>query len=278
MNALLSVSRAATLFSKSHIIYGPLHLEICEPLAKFIDQNINPFVDEWESQRRFPAKNLFKELGNLGVFGVNKPTGYGGLGLDFSYSVAISETMGRINCGAIPMAVAVQSDMATPSLAEYGSTNLKSEFLAPTITGDRVACLGVSEHSAGSDVASIKTHGRFDGDDLVINGCKQWITNGHQADWICLLLNTNDHKSPHNNKSLVCVNMDEPGITLGKPINKLGMHCSDTATIHFDNVRIPARNIIGEEGRGFFYQMNQFQNERLVAVAVCKPFMKLFVP
>uniref|UniRef100_A0A7E4V312 Acyl-CoA dehydrogenase 6 n=1 Tax=Panagrellus redivivus TaxID=6233 RepID=A0A7E4V312_PANRE len=252
----------------AHILYGPDHFAFADSITQYIEKRINPHVDEWERNKAFPIRRVFKDLGNLGLFGVNKPIDYGGLGLDFSYSVLVAETLGKINCAAIPMAAAVQSDMATPALSFFGSDYLKQEFLLPSMSGDRIACLGVSEASAGSDVASIKTTSRWHGDDLIINGSKQWITNGHEADWICLLTNTNNHKSMHRNKSLVCVNMNEPGITLGRRFEKLGMHCSDTAEIFFDEVRVPARNIIGDEGRGFVYQMAQFQDERLVAVAV----------
>ncbi|VDK37344.1 unnamed protein product [Gongylonema pulchrum] len=153
--------------------------------------------------------------------------------------------------------------MATPALAEYGSNQLKREFLSGTLAGDLVACLGVSEACAGSDVAAVRTCAHWHGSDLIIDGSKQWITNGAQADWICLLANTNDNPSPHRNKSLICLRLNEPGIRRSKCIEKLGMHCSDTAEIYFDSVRVPSRNIIGEEGRGFVYQMRQFQDELL---------------
>uniref|UniRef100_A0A915PM21 Acyl-CoA dehydrogenase n=1 Tax=Setaria digitata TaxID=48799 RepID=A0A915PM21_9BILA len=259
-----------------HPLYGSRHLQFRQTLGKFIEKNINPFVDEWEAQKHFPAHNLFKKLGLLGIFGVNKPASYGGLGLDFSYSIAIAEELGRINCAAVPMAIAVQSDMATPALSSYGSDYLKREFLRATVEGDLVACLGVSEACAGSDVAAIRTTARWHGNDLIIDGSKQWITNGTQADWICLLANTNDNPSPHRNKSLICVPLNEPGVHRTSGAEKLGMHSSDTAEIHFDNVRVPSRNIIGEEGRGFVYQMLQFQDERLIAVAVLlEPMQKI---
>uniref|UniRef100_A0A914YX67 Acyl-CoA dehydrogenase n=1 Tax=Panagrolaimus superbus TaxID=310955 RepID=A0A914YX67_9BILA len=268
MAKAVSKIKAAAPVASHHILYGQSHLNFADTVSQFIDKNVNPNVDEWERNKSFPARSLFKKLGKLGIFGVNKPIEYGGLGLDFSYSVVVAETMGKINCAAIPMASAVQSDMATPALSDYGSDYLKREFLLPSMLGERVSCLGVSEACAGSDVASIRTTAHWHGDDLIINGSKQWITNGHQADWICLLLNTNTNPSNHRNKSLVCVNLNEPGIKLGRQIEKLGMHSSDTAEIFFDDVRVPSRNIIGEEGRGFVYQMAQFQDERLVAVAV----------
>ncbi|XP_069504573.1 probable acyl-CoA dehydrogenase 6 [Ambystoma mexicanum] len=247
-------------------IYSQEHWAMKESLRKIIDKEINPFVDQWEEAGEFPAHSLFKILGQAGFLGVTKPTEYGGLGLDFSYSAAVAEELGNIRCGGVPMAIGVQSDMATPALARFGSDELKRQFLAPSITGDLVACLGVSEVGAGSDVASIKTTAVRTGDDYVINGGKMWITNGHQADWMCLLANTSEGPL-HKNKSLICLPMKLPGIHIAKKIDKMGMRCSDTAQIFFDNVRVPCKNLIGEEGMGFMYQMLQFQEERMWTVA-----------
>ena len=166
------------------------------------------------------------------------------------------------------MSIGVQTDMATPALARFGSDEMKREFLAPSIAGDMVACIGVSEPGAGSDVASIKTTARSDGDDYIINGGKMWITNGTQADWMCLLANTGDGPV-HRNKSLICLPMKTKGVEVLRKLDKMGMHCSDTAEIKFTDVRIPKRNRIGEEGKGFTYQMMQFQEERMWAVAAC---------
>jgi citronellyl-CoA dehydrogenase len=164
------------------------------------------------------------------------------------------------------MAIGVQTDMATPALARFGSDELRREFLAPSISGDYVACLGVSEVGAGSDVASIRTVARADGDDYVIDGGKMWTTNGAQADWMCLLANTSEGPA-HRNKSLICLPMKSKGVTVARTLDKLGMRASDTAQIFFDGVRVPKRNRIGEEGKGFVYQMTQFQQERLWAAA-----------
>jgi citronellyl-CoA dehydrogenase len=180
----------------------------------------------------------------------------------------MAEALGHIDCGAIPMAIGVQTDMATPALARFGSDELRREFLAPAIAGDMVGCIGVSEPGAGSDVASIKSRARKDGDDYVITGQKMWITNSLQADWMCMLVNTGDGPQ-HRNKSLVMVPMNLPGIEKAKKIRKIGMHASDTGLIHFDEVRVPQRYRIGEEGHGFVYQMMQFQEERLWAAASC---------
>jgi citronellyl-CoA dehydrogenase len=163
------------------------------------------------------------------------------------------------------MAIGVQTDMCTPALARFGSDALREEFLAPSIAGDMVGCIGVSEVGGGSDVAALKTTARKDGDDYIINGSKMWITNGMQADWCCLLANTSEGPV-HKNKSLIMVRMDSPGVTRQK-IEKIGMHSSDTAQLFFDNVRVPRRNLIGQEGMGFMFQMLQFQEERLYGAA-----------
>jgi citronellyl-CoA dehydrogenase len=245
-------------------------------LQKFITTEINPHVDEWEDAGIFPAHELFKKLGNLGFLGLNKPEAFGGQGLDYSYALMMAEELGAIRCGGVPMAIGVQTDMATPALARFGSDEVRREFLAPAISGDQVVCLGVSESGAGSDVASIKTSARSDGDDYVINGGKMWITNGTQADWICLLANTSDGQV-HRNKSLICVPMNSKGITVARKLDKMGMRSSDTAQIFFDDVRVPKCNRIGEEGQGFTYQMIQFQEERLWGAAACLKAHELII-
>ena len=242
------------------------HEEIRRNLRRFIDSEINPHVDEWEAAEQFPAHEVFKKLGNLGMLGLTKPEAYGGAALDYSYSMVFAETLGQIRCGGVPMAIGVQTDMATPALARFGSDELRKEFLAPAIAGDHVACIGVSEPGAGSDVASIKTTAKKDGGDYVINGAKMWITNSLQADWMCLLANTSEGAA-HKNKTLIVLPMKTKGVTVAKKIRKIGMMSSDTGLIHFDDVRVPQRYRIGDEGQGFTYQMQQFQEERLWAAA-----------
>ena len=204
-------------------------------------------------------------MGNLGLLGIKYDTAYGGMGLDFSYAMVASEALGVANCGGVPLAIGVQTDMCTPALHRFGSDELKKQYLTPSIAGDLVGCIGVSEVGGGSDVAALKTTAKSDGDDYVINGSKMWITNGLQADWCCLLANTSEGKV-HENKSLIIVPMDAKGIERQK-IDKLGMRASDTAQLFFDNVRVPKRNLIGIEGTGFMMQMLQFQEERLYGAA-----------
>ena len=242
------------------------HESIRETAAKFVDNEINPFVDKWEEDGIFPAHELFKKLGDLGMLGISKPEKYGGLGLDYSYSIVFAEEMGRIQTGGVGMGIGIQTDMSTPALAKFGSEELCNEYLVPAISGDAVTSIAVSEPHAGSDVAAIKTEAKKDGDDYVINGTKMWISNSTQADYFCLLANTSEGQR-HKNKSLIIVPSDTPGVSLSEPLNKLGMRSSDTAQIFFDNVRVPQKNRIGEEGMGFMYQMFQFQEERIYAAA-----------
>ncbi|SOZ99836.1 Acyl-CoA dehydrogenase, C-terminal:Acyl-CoA dehydrogenase, central region:Acyl-CoA dehydrogenase, N-terminal [Cupriavidus taiwanensis] len=252
------------------MLYTEDHRNIMESIRRFVAAEIDPHVDEWEAAEIFPAHELFRKMGGLGFLGITKPVEYGGLGLDFSYAIAAAEALGYARAQGIGMGVGVQTDMATPALTAFGSDALKREFLAPAIAGEMVCSIGVSEVGAGSDVASLKTRARRDGDDYVISGSKMWISNGTQADWICLLCNTSDGPA-HKNKSLIVVPLKQDGkrakgVEVQK-IRKFGMWCSDTAQIFFDEVRVPVRHRIGEEGMGFIYQMKQFQEERLNGAA-----------
>jgi citronellyl-CoA dehydrogenase len=249
------------------------HQEVRKTLKRYIDEQINPHVDAWEEAEIFPAHQVFKGLGDLGLLGLNKPEAFGGAGLDYSYALLMAETLGHIRCGGVPMAIGVQTDMCTPALARFGSDELRRQFLAPAIAGDMVGCIGVSEPGAGSDVSGVKSHARKDGDDYIISGQKMWITNSIQADWMCMLVNTSEGPV-HKNKSLIMVPMrDGPngkltrGIEVAKKLRKIGMNSSDTGLIYFDEVRVPQRYLVGQEGQGFIYQMQQFQEERLWAAA-----------
>ena len=245
--------------------FTPEHESLRRTVARFVDTEINPHVDAWEAAEEFPSHELFKKLGDLGLLGIKYDTEHGGLGLDFSYSMIMAEELGLCHAGGVPMAIGVHTDMCTPALNRFGSDHVKKTFLAPSIAGDVVGCLGVSEPGAGSDVSAAKTTARKDGGDYVISGTKMWITNGLKADWCCLLANTSDGPA-HKNKSLICVPMDAKGISKQK-IHKIGMHSSDTAQLFFDEVRVPQANVIGQEGMGFTYQMLQFQEERLYSAA-----------
>jgi citronellyl-CoA dehydrogenase len=238
------------------------HAQLRRTVRDFVAKEINPNVEGWEKAGAFPAHELFKKAGRLGLLGVNKPEAFGGMGLDYSFQMAVTEELGTCKVGAIPMAIGVQTDMATPALAKYGSDELRREFLAPAIAGEVVCSIAVSEATGGSDVAALKTTARKDGGDYIIDGSKMWITNATHADWLCTLVNTSEG-AVHKNKSLVIIPTKTKGVTIGPKIDKLGMRASDTCPVFFDGVRVPQTNRIGAEGMGFMMQMLQFQEERL---------------
>lgn len=238
------------------------HEETRRSILAWIEDKVNPYIDEWEDAGVYPAHEVMRSFGELGMLGVSKSERFGGLGLDFSYAAVVAETLGAIKAGGVSMSIGVQTDMCTPALEKHGSDELREAWLRPAIAGELVGCIGVSEPGSGSDVASVKTTARKDGGDYVINGTKMWITNGTQADFCCLLANTGDGPI-HRNKSLIVVPMKSKGVQLARKIEKIGMNSSDTAQLFFDDVRVPQSNRIGEENMGFIYQMEQFQYERL---------------
>jgi citronellyl-CoA dehydrogenase len=232
-------------------------------VRRFVEEEINPHVEKWEEAGIFAAHELFKKMGDLGMLGLTYPEEYGGQGLDFWYTVVLCEELGKANASGVPMGITVHTDMCTPALAHFGSDELKQQFLAPSIRGEMVGCIGVTEPDAGSDVASIRTRAESDGDDWVINGRKLYITNGTQADWVCLLARTSD-EGGFRGMSLIIVPTNTPGFSVSRKLRKLGNHSSDTAELMLDNVRVSKANTIGPEGMGFILQMQQFQRERLV--------------
>lgn len=242
------------------------HEALRRTTRQFVETELNPFIPTWEAEGKFPIHEVFKKMADLGLLGICKPEENGGSGLDYSYNLVVAEELGRAACGGVPLAIGVQTDMATPALARFGSKELRDEFLTPAVAGEYVAAIAVSEVHAGSDVAAIKTTAKKDGDDYVINGSKMWITNSLQADFFCLLANTSDDK-PHVNKSMIIVPAKTQGISFSEPLNKLGMRSTTTAAVYLDNVRVPQRNLVGAEGMGFMMQMMQFQEERMWAAA-----------
>jgi citronellyl-CoA dehydrogenase len=245
------------------MLFGSDHEQFRKVVRQLVEEEINPKADEWEEARIFPAHELFPKFGAVGALGLEYDPEYGGGGADHSFTVVFAEEIGRADVAGVPMALAVQASMATPALARFGSDELKRDYLAPAIAGEMVCSVAVSEPGAGSDVAGITTRARRDGDDWVINGRKMWITNGTQADWICLLARTSD-EGGYAGMSLIIVPTDTPGFSVGRKIDKMGNHSSDTAELVFDDVRVPVTNTIGEIGQGFQMQMAQFQDERLV--------------
>ena len=234
-------------------------------IRDFFAAEVNPYVDQWEKERMFPAHQVFKRAGELGMLGITYDPRYGGSGLDYWWTAAYCEAMtAACPCNGIPMSIMVQTDMCTPALHDFGSDDLKERFLRPSISGEMVGAIGVSEPGAGSDVFAIRTTARRDGDFYVINGRKIFITNGAQADYITLLTKT-DAQRGHRGFTLIVVPTDTPGFSVARKLEKVGNHCSDTAELVFEDVRVPVANRVGEEGMGFIYQMKQFQKERMIA-------------
>ncbi|NLA35238.1 MAG: acyl-CoA dehydrogenase, partial [Actinobacteria bacterium] len=224
----------------------------------FVEREINPHADEWEETGMFPARELFKKMGDLGLLGLTYDPEFGGGGADYGYVCILNEELGRMAPLGVAMAIGVQTDMATPSLARFGSAELKEQYLRPALTGDAVAAVAITEPDAGSDVAGIRTKGELVGGEWVINGAKTFITNGTQADWVCVVARTSDEGGSRG-VSQIIVPTDAPGFIVSRKLDKLGMRSSDTAELTFDNCRVPAANLIGTEGRGFHQQMQQFQ-------------------
>jgi citronellyl-CoA dehydrogenase len=249
--------------SSSSMYFTEEHEMFRQTVRAFVEKEINPYADEWEAAGIFPAHDLFKKMGDLGFLGLNYPEEYGGANADYWYTVVFAEELARANCGGVPMGIVVHTDMCTPALAAHGSHELKKKYLEPSIRGELVGAIAVSEPDAGSDVASIRTRAEKDGDDYIITGSKIFITNGTQADWLCLLARTSNEPG-FRGMSLIIVPTNTPGFSVGRKLRKLGNHSSDTGELVFDRVRVPQSNRIGPEGQGFILQMQQFQKERLI--------------
>lgn len=249
--------------------YNPFteeHEMFRKSVRKFVENELTPYADEWEEAEIAPLHEIFKKMGDLGFLGLSYPEECGGAEADIWFTVILCEELGRTPMGGVPMAIMVQTDMATPALAAHGSHYLKETYLAPAIRGEMVGAIAVTEPDAGSDVASIRTRAVRDGDEYVINGSKLYITNGTQADWLCLLARTSEGED-YRGMSLIVVPTDTPGFNVSRKLKKLGNHSSDTAFLSFEDMRVPVKNCIGDEGKGFYYQMEQFQMERIVAAA-----------
>ncbi|MEZ4409989.1 MAG: acyl-CoA dehydrogenase family protein [Polyangiales bacterium] len=241
------------------------HTQFRKTVRDFCEKELRPHVDQWEDDELFP-RWVFEKAGELGIFGAHYPEAHGGSGGDYWYSIAKAEELPRCGAAGVSMALMVQSDMATPVLSDLGSPEQIEEFLKPALRGEKIAALGVSEPGCGSDVAAMRTWARRDGDDYVINGSKTFITNGTRADFITLMLKTEPDKG-HAGISIVTFPTDVKGFHVSKKLKKIGNWSSDTAELFFEDCRVPRRYLLGEEGEGFRYLMQNFQSERLIASA-----------
>jgi len=242
--------------------YTEEHDQFRKTVRQFAEKEIEPYADAWEKAKDFPNE-LFKKAGDLGILGAHYPEDKGGSGGDYWFSVAKAQELPRGRSAGVTMALLVQSDMATPVIADLGTPEQIDEFLKPALAGDRIASIGVSEPGAGSDVSGIRTVARKDGDDYVINGQKTFITNGSRASFITMLVKTNPDSGAHG-CSFLLVPTDTKGFRVGRKLDKIGNHASDTAELFLEDVRIPKRYLLGEEDMGFMYLMQNFQSERLI--------------
>lgn len=252
------------MYTPGEDVYGTSeHNAFRETVRKFVQTELVPRAREFDDMGRID-KSLYRKMGELGFLGIRYDPNYGGLGLDYSYQAIFLEELALGDNAGVCMGISVQTDMATPALARFGSEELKRKYLIPAIRGEHVAAIAVTEPGAGSDVARIKTRAVRDGDHWVINGSKMYITNAATADWLCLLAVT-DPEAGYGGYSQIIVPTDTPGFSF-QLLDKIGNRGSDTGLLFFDDVRVPVSNTIGDAQRGFQQQMMQFQDERMVPV------------
>ncbi len=252
--------------SRRHFIFTEEHDRLRESIHAFVVKELKPHAEEWE-RTTFPD-SVFARMGELGLLGLSYPEEYGGQGGDYFCNLVLAEEMTQSDSGGLAMGIAVHTDMATPPIHLFGTEEQKRRYLVPAIAGQKISCLGITEPDAGSDVSGIRTRALRDGDEWVINGSKTYITNGHRADFIVLVAKT-DPAAGHDGISLFLVDMDLPGVVREKKLEKLGMHASDTALLAFQDVRVPADALLGQEGKGFYHIMWELQGERLIGAAGC---------
>ena len=258
--------------SRKHLIFTEEHEDLRESMQGWVQKELAPNVADYE-ENLWPDSVLHRAA-ELGYVGLCFPEEYGGQGGDYFYSLVRAECMSYSGCGGLNMGMAVHTDMVLPPVEMLGTEDQKQRYLVPGIKGEKISCLGITEPGAGSDVAGIRTTARRDGDEYVINGSKMFITNGARADFILLVTKT-DPDARHDGISLFLVDLEDadgnatPGFSVSRTLEKLGMHASDTAELAFEDVRVPAENLLGEEGKGFYHISWELQGERLVGAIGC---------
>src|SRR5436305_11398548 len=249
---------------RKHFIFPDEHEQLRESIRRFVIKELQPHAEEWE-ETTFPDW-VFRRMGELGFLGLDKPERYGGQGGDYYSSLVLAEEIVHARSGGLAMGIAVHTDMAMPPILAFGTEEQKQQWVVPAIAGQKILCLGITEPDAGSHVKGIKTRAVRDGDEFVINGSKTFITNGHRADVIVLVTKT-DPDAGYDGFTLFLVAMDLPGVIREKKLVKLGMHASDTALLAFQDVRVPASAMLGQEGKGFYHIMWELQGERMIGAA-----------
>lgn len=239
--------------------FDDTHHMLRDAVRDFVESEIKPNLDAWEEAEEFP-RELWSKAGERGILGVGFPEELGGVESDVFHMMVQTEEL--IRSGSQGIAAGLGScGIGLPPILRWGSDELKQRIIPPTLAGDKVSCLAITEPVAGSDVASIHTRAVRDGDHYVVNGSKTYITSGVRADYITAAVRTGG--PGHGGVSMLLIEADRPGVTVGKSLKKMGWRCSDTAELAFEDVRVPVSNLIGEEGHGFKYIMMNFQPERL---------------
>jgi alkylation response protein AidB-like acyl-CoA dehydrogenase len=257
---------------RKHFIFTDEHEELRESMKSWVLKELTPHRFEWE-EKTWPDSVLHR-AGELGYIGLCYPEEYGGQGGDYYYSLVRADAMSYSACGGLNMGMSVHTDMATPPIHLLGTEDQKQRYLVPSIKGDLISCLGITEPGAGSDVAGIRTTAKRDGDEYVINGSKTFITNGLRANYIVLVAKT-DPDARHEGITLFIVDIRDAGgkevegFSVSRKLEKMGMHASDTGELSFQDVRVPAENLLGQEGKGFYHISWELQGERLVAAIAC---------
>jgi alkylation response protein AidB-like acyl-CoA dehydrogenase len=258
--------------NRKHLIFTQEHEDLRESMEAWVKKELAPHAEEYE-ESLWPDSVLHR-MAELGYVGLCFPEEYGGQGGDYYYSLVRAECLSHSGSGGMNMGLAVHTDMVLPPIEMLGTEEQKQRYLVPGIKGEKIACLGITEPGAGSDVAGIRTTARREGDEYVINGSKTFITNGARADFILLVTKT-DPEARHDGISLFLVDLKDadgnptPGFSVSRTLEKLGMHSSDTAELSFEDVRVPAENLLGQEGKGFYHISWELQGERLVGAIGC---------
>jgi len=245
------------------IYFDEQHDHFRESFRRFIEQEVVPHAEAWEDAGMVP-RAVLRKMGELGYLGIRYPEKYGGSGLDTIYSMIFQEELGRSTFGGFTATVMVHTDMASPHLAHYGTEEQLDRYMPSIIRGEKICAVAVTEPDAGSDVAGLRTRAVRDGDHWVLNGSKMFITNGVHADIYFVAARTDPTAKGSRGMSMFIVEKGAPGFRVGRALKKTGWLCSDTAELVFEDCRIPAENLLGEENRGFYQVMHNFQLERMV--------------
>jgi len=249
------------------IYLTPEHEALREQVARFVAREVEPVAAAWEEQGHVP-REVLRRMGSLGFLGITAPVEYGGAGADALTNVVFAEALSQSTFGGFIVTVLVHTDMAGPHLVHAGSKAQLDRYLAKVVAGELITAIAVTEPDAGSDVAAIRTRARRDGDTWVLNGTKMFITNGVHGDILFVAARTDPDSKGSRGLSMFIVEKGTPGLSVGRALKKQGWLSSDTAELVFEDCRIPAENLLGEENGGFYAIMRNFQNERVVLGAM----------